>query len=110
MRIGEALECRRAQLTSGQDHELLHGQLVACVTTAVDHVEGRNRKDDVFVSGQVGDVPVQWHALQRVKQSCVSSLHQLGLSVNYNSCVCSEIVGLPGAKAVFAQRTYCSCS
>ena len=46
-----------------QNHELLHGQLVARVAAAVDDVEGGHRQDDVVVAGQIGDVPVQRHAL-----------------------------------------------
>lgn len=49
--------------TGGQDHELLHGQLVAGVAAAVDHVEGGHGQDDLLVASQIGDVFVQWHVL-----------------------------------------------
>ena len=41
----------------GQEHELLHGEFVARVTAAVDHVEGGRRQDDLLGAGEVGDVP-----------------------------------------------------
>ena len=47
----------------GQDHELLHGQLIPGVASAVDDVERRNRKDDVVISGQLGNVPIERYAL-----------------------------------------------
>uniref|UniRef100_A0ABK0LMJ2 Leucine zipper protein 2 n=1 Tax=Rattus norvegicus TaxID=10116 RepID=A0ABK0LMJ2_RAT len=39
-----------------QDHELLHGQLVVSMRTAVDHIEGWDQQDDFRVAGQVSNV------------------------------------------------------
>ena len=49
--------------TCWQQHELLHGELVAGVTASVDDVEGGNGHDDGLVAGQVSDVSVQRDAL-----------------------------------------------
>merc|ERR1719409_2462743 len=45
--------------TGGADHELLHGQTVARVRAAVDHVHPGHGKADLAGAGQVGDVLVQ---------------------------------------------------
>lgn len=47
--------------TSGQDHELLHGELVAGVGATVNDVHGGDGHDDLLatVSGQVGNVTVE---------------------------------------------------
>ncbi|XP_038956918.1 leucine zipper protein 2 isoform X5 [Rattus norvegicus] len=46
-----------------QDHELLHGQLVVSMRTAVDHIEGWDQQDDFRVAGQVSNVTVKGHPL-----------------------------------------------
>lgn len=46
-----------------QQHELLHGQHVAGVLSAVDDVEGGHWKPDVLVASEVRDVTVQRDAL-----------------------------------------------
>ena len=51
------------ELTSGQDHELLHGQAVAGVRAAIDDVEGGHGQNEATVASQVGDVTVQRHTL-----------------------------------------------
>jgi len=45
--------------TSGEDHELLHGQLVASVGSTVDDVESRHRQDHVGAASQGGNVFVE---------------------------------------------------
>lgn len=49
--------------TSWQDHELLHGQFVTSMASTVDDVESWNWEDDLFVSGQISQVLVQWDSL-----------------------------------------------
>ena len=38
------------ELTSGQDHELLHGQAVAGVCAAIDDVEGGHGQNEATVA------------------------------------------------------------
>lgn len=49
----------------GQDHEFLHGQLVAGVGAAVDDIHSRDGENDLLaaVTGQVGNVAVQRNTL-----------------------------------------------
>ena len=54
--------------TCREDHELLHGKSVASMAASIDHVESRNRKNQVFVSSQVSNVAVQRHTLQMFQQ------------------------------------------
>lgn len=49
--------------TSWQDHELLHSQFITGMATTVDDVESWHWKDDVLVTGQIGDMLVQWNSL-----------------------------------------------
>mmetsp|Transcript_11880 Transcript_11880/g.49771 ORF Transcript_11880/g.49771 Transcript_11880/m.49771 type:complete len:561 (+) Transcript_11880:77-1759(+) len=49
----------------GEDHELLHGELVARVRAAVDHVERGHGEHELAVAGEVRDVLVEGHALLR---------------------------------------------
>ena len=42
--------------TRGQDHELLHGQLVTSMRTTVDYVKCRNRQNNFRGSRQVSNV------------------------------------------------------
>ncbi|ETW06711.1 hypothetical protein H310_02889 [Aphanomyces invadans] len=51
--------------TSGQDHEFLHGQLVAGMGTTVDDVERRHREARSGVAGQVSNVLPEGYALGR---------------------------------------------
>jgi hypothetical protein len=60
---------------SGQDHKLLHGQLVAGVTASVDDVERWHWQDDVLVAGQISEVTVQGYALLRCSSFCHSQRH-----------------------------------
>lgn len=39
--------------TSGQDKELLHGELVSCARATIDHIEGWHVQDDLGVFGLV---------------------------------------------------------
>ena len=45
--------------TNGEDHELLHGKLVASVRATVDDVEGGNGHDELLVASELGDVLVE---------------------------------------------------
>ena len=47
---------RKASRSGGEEHELLHGQLVASVPTFVDDIEEGNGHDDVLDSSQVSNV------------------------------------------------------
>jgi len=47
------------KLTSGQNHELLHGQLVASMRATVDHIKSRGWQNDVGVTSQISNVPVK---------------------------------------------------
>ena len=47
------------------DHELLHGESVAGVGAAVDHVHPRDRHHELAGASKVGDVAVEGHALLR---------------------------------------------
>lgn len=49
--------------TSGQDHELLHGQFVASMAATVNDIESGHRQDDFLVASQIGNVFVQWNVL-----------------------------------------------
>merc|ERR1719468_704040 len=44
---------------SGQNHELLHGQLVSGMRATVDDVQGRNGHNDILDSSQISNVSVQ---------------------------------------------------
>ncbi len=44
---------------SGQDHELLHSQLVACMGATIDDVESWRWHDDILVASKVSNVTVQ---------------------------------------------------
>ncbi len=46
-------------LTSGKNHELLHGQLIASMRSAVDNIESRNWQDDLWGASQVSNVSRQ---------------------------------------------------
>lgn len=53
--------------TGGQNHELLHGQLVAGMGATVDHIESRSREDDVGVAGQVSNVSVEYFIVRAMR-------------------------------------------
>merc|ERR1711970_307621 len=46
----------------GEDHELLHSQLVASMGATVDDVEGRDRQDNLRATSQTADVLVEGNA------------------------------------------------
>jgi hypothetical protein len=46
-------------LTCGQDHKLLHGELVASMGTTIDYIKCRNRQNDIGVTSKVSNVPVK---------------------------------------------------
>ncbi len=48
--------------TNRENHEFLHGELVASVTSTVDDIESRNGKNHL-ATGKVGDVAIKWHTL-----------------------------------------------
>ena len=59
VQLGPHLHPSRETLSSGgQHHELLHGELVACVAAAVDDVEAGDGEDDLLPAGQVSDVAI----------------------------------------------------
>ena len=55
------------QPTGREDHELLHGKLVAGVAAAVDDVESWDREDELLLPGKITDMAIQRHALQHTK-------------------------------------------
>lgn len=50
---------REARGANGEDHELLHGKLVASVGAAVDHVKRGDGEDELVgaLAGELGNVP-----------------------------------------------------
>ena len=46
-------------ITSRQDHEFLHGQFVSCVGTTVDDIESRSGQNNIVISCQIGNMPIQ---------------------------------------------------
>ena len=47
------------QLTSGKDHEFLHGKLVTSMGATIDNIESRHRQDDVRSTSQISNVPIK---------------------------------------------------
>merc|ERR1719411_833419 len=62
---------REAGGAGGENHELLHGELVASMAAAVDDVEARNWHKHVLHPSEVGDVTVKRNSLM----SCSSLAH-----------------------------------
>merc|ERR1719507_577901 len=54
---------RETGCSSGKNHELLHGQLVAGVAASVDDVEAGHGHQDVLDTSQVSDVSVERNSL-----------------------------------------------
>ena len=54
-------------LTCGQNHELLHSQLVAGMAATVDDVEGWHWQHQSLVAGQISQVLVQGNSLPSEK-------------------------------------------